>query len=196
MGHDGVWLKECWGIMYLRCLIRSWVFDTPDWNIIPAIKSHYCLHPNYLTSHRKAETTEFWEGNIQPYHTIFNHSRQIPQMIPLNRPHRHPIQPPRTSLLTPQRRIFLFRIRKRLTRQHDRPINSNRKTPMATSQGNSSQNQFTDRMPSTAERRILAGKPDTNAHAAISWNDFEDDVEGWVGDRVIFVMVGFSNGDE
>lgn len=67
---------------------------------------------------------------------------------------------------------------------------------MSSSQGHSRKNQFTDRMPVTAERVILARGTNAYTDAAVRGDDLEDDVEGREGHRGGFVVGGFGNADK
>lgn len=56
---------------------------------------------------------------------------------------------------------------------------------MPSSDHYSSEDQFADGVPGTAERVVLVREPNTEANAAISGNNFENDIECGEGDGIL-----------
>lgn len=79
--------------------------------------------------------------------------------------------------------------------QH-RAINRDRQATMPTANHDRAQNKLAENMPPATEAVRGIGQADTNPHAAISRDDFEEDVEGRVGDGVALELAGFDDSDE
>ena len=67
---------------------------------------------------------------------------------------------------------------------------------MPSPQGDGGQDQLADGMPRAAERVARAGESNADADAAVGRDDLEDDVEGGVDHRVVFVIGRLGDGDE
>ena len=67
---------------------------------------------------------------------------------------------------------------------------------MAPTETNRRKDQLTDRVPRAAKRRIATGGTNADADTAVPGDNFEDDVEGGVGDWVLGVVGRLRDGDE
>lgn len=67
---------------------------------------------------------------------------------------------------------------------------------MTSTEGNRRQDQFADGVPPAAKGAVPAGDADADADAAVGGNNFKDDVEGGVADRIAIEIGRFGDGNE
>lgn len=67
---------------------------------------------------------------------------------------------------------------------------------MTSTEGNCRQYQFADGVPAAAKGAVPAGDADANADAAVGGDNFKDDVERGVADRIAVEIGRFSDRDE